>query len=132
MRDAIQAATVNAAELIGWQDKVGALEPGHYADVIAVQGNPLENVKILESVSFVMKGGEIVPERHAHEIKTAGGDAAFATSSRPYTVRSRYTFLGGRENDSQSALLACRLGSRFSSRRRDKSARVQPVERRES
>jgi imidazolonepropionase-like amidohydrolase len=58
--DTIQAATINAADLLGWKDKVGALEPGHYADVIAVQGNPLENVKILESVSFVMKGGQIV------------------------------------------------------------------------
>ena len=51
---------INAADLLGWKDKVGALEPGHYADVIAVPGNPLDNVKILESVSFVMKGGEIV------------------------------------------------------------------------
>lgn len=58
--DTIQAATINAADLIGWKDKVGALEPGHFADMIAVQGNPLENVKILESVSFVMKGGAIV------------------------------------------------------------------------
>lgn len=58
--DAIQAATVNAADLIGWKDIVGALEPGHFADVIAVQGNPLESVKILETVSFVMKGGAIV------------------------------------------------------------------------
>jgi len=58
--DTIQAATINAADLIGWKDKVGALELGHYADVIAVQGNPLENVKVLESMSFVMKGGQIV------------------------------------------------------------------------
>jgi len=58
--DAIQAATVNAADLVGWKDKVGALEPGHYADLIAVKGNPLENVKILESVTFVMKSGAIV------------------------------------------------------------------------
>jgi len=58
--DAIQAATINAADLIGWKDEVGVLETGHYADLIAVQGNPLENVKILESVSFVMKGGAIV------------------------------------------------------------------------
>ncbi|HVM76491.1 MAG TPA: amidohydrolase family protein [Candidatus Saccharimonadales bacterium] len=58
--DAIQAATINAADLIGWKDRVGTLEQGHLADVIAVRGNPLENVKILETVSFVMKGGEIV------------------------------------------------------------------------
>lgn len=55
--DAIQAATINAADLIGWKDNVGALEPGHYADIIAVNGDPLSEVKILESPVFVMKGG---------------------------------------------------------------------------
>jgi imidazolonepropionase-like amidohydrolase len=58
--DAIQAATVKAADLLGWSDKVGALEPGHYADVIAVSGDPTTNVRVLESVKFVMKGGAIV------------------------------------------------------------------------
>ena len=57
--DAIQAATISAADLIGWKDKVGSLEPGHYADIIAVKGDPLSDVRILESVRFVMKGGEI-------------------------------------------------------------------------
>jgi imidazolonepropionase-like amidohydrolase len=58
--DAIQAATVNAADLIGWPDKIGALETGHYADLIAVSGDPLSDVRALESVKFVMKGGAIV------------------------------------------------------------------------
>jgi imidazolonepropionase-like amidohydrolase len=58
--DAIQAATVNAADLLGWADKVGAIEPGHYADIIAVNGDPLSNVRLLESVKFVMKGGAVV------------------------------------------------------------------------
>src|SRR5262249_23454190 len=58
--DAIQSATINAADLIGWKDKIGTVETGHYADVIAVKGDPLADVKILESVSFVMKGGEVV------------------------------------------------------------------------
>lgn len=58
--DAIRAATLNAADLMGWKDKVGALTPGHYADVIAVSGNPLEDVTTLEHASFVMKGGEVV------------------------------------------------------------------------
>ena len=53
--DAIQAATINAADLIGV--KAGALETGNYADIIAVDGNPLENVPVLENVKFVMKGG---------------------------------------------------------------------------
>ncbi len=58
--DAIRAATLNAADLMGWSDKVGDLAPGHYADLIAVNGNPLEDVRVLENVSFVMKGGEVV------------------------------------------------------------------------
>lgn len=58
--DALRAATVNAADLMGWKDKVGAITPGHYADIIAVSGNPLEDVRTLEHVSFVMKGGAVV------------------------------------------------------------------------
>jgi imidazolonepropionase-like amidohydrolase len=57
--DAIQASTISAADLIGWKEKVGSLEKGHYADLIAVEGNPLSDVKVLESVKFVMKGGVI-------------------------------------------------------------------------
>lgn len=57
---AIQAATIRAAELMGWQDRVGAIEPGHYADLIAVAGNPLDNINLLRHVGFVMKGGEVV------------------------------------------------------------------------
>jgi len=59
---AIQAATVNAADLIGWRDLVGALEPGKFADVIAVVGDPLQDVTVLEHVGFVMKGGQIVKD----------------------------------------------------------------------
>lgn len=57
---AIQAGTLNGADLIGWADRVGTLEPGKFADVIAVQGDPLTNVRLLENVSFVMKGGEVI------------------------------------------------------------------------
>lgn len=57
---AIQAATVNAADLIGWSDRVGTLEAGKFADIIAVNGDPVANVRMLEKVSFVMKGGEVV------------------------------------------------------------------------
>jgi imidazolonepropionase-like amidohydrolase len=57
--DAIQAATINAADLIGWKDKVGTIESGHYADIIAINGDPLSNVKLLESPIFVMKGGTV-------------------------------------------------------------------------
>jgi imidazolonepropionase-like amidohydrolase len=57
---AIQAATVNAADLIGWSDRVGTLEPGKFADIVAVQGDPVADVSVLENVRFVMKGGEVI------------------------------------------------------------------------
>src|SRR5215470_16177512 len=57
--DAIQAATINAADLIGLAGKAGSVEPGYYADLIAVDSNPLENVTVLEKVKFVMKGGSV-------------------------------------------------------------------------
>ena len=58
--EAIRAATINAADLLGWADKVGALEAGHYADLIAVEGDPLSDVRVLEKVKFVMKGGAVI------------------------------------------------------------------------
>jgi len=61
---AIQAATVNAADLLGWSGKVGALEPGAWADIIAVDGDPLKDVTTLERVKFVMKGGEVVKNEY--------------------------------------------------------------------
>src|SRR6516165_5197009 len=57
--DSIRASTLNAADLIGWSDKVGSLEKGHFADLIAVEGDPLSDVKTLENVRFVMKGGVV-------------------------------------------------------------------------
>jgi imidazolonepropionase-like amidohydrolase len=57
---AIQAATVNAADLIGWPDKVGAIAPGRYADLIAVDGDPTSDVTVLEKVGFVMKDGAVI------------------------------------------------------------------------
>jgi imidazolonepropionase-like amidohydrolase len=62
---AIQAATVNAADLLGWPGKVGTLEPGAWADVIAVDGDPVKDVTSLERVKFVMKGGEVVKNEYA-------------------------------------------------------------------
>jgi len=58
--EAIQAATVNAAELLGWQDRVGAIEAGKYADLIAVDGDPLSDITVVQRVKFVMKGGTVV------------------------------------------------------------------------
>jgi imidazolonepropionase-like amidohydrolase len=57
--EAIQAATVHAAELIGWPDAVGVIAAGRYADIIAVADNPLDDVRVLENVAFVMKGGKV-------------------------------------------------------------------------
>ncbi|WP_332854173.1 Xaa-Pro dipeptidase [Duganella sp. S19_KUP01_CR8] len=57
---AIRAATLNASELLGWTDKVGTIEAGKFADLIAVDGEPLKDVKTLESVQWVMKGGAVV------------------------------------------------------------------------
>ncbi|HET9790551.1 MAG TPA: amidohydrolase family protein [Candidatus Angelobacter sp.] len=58
--DIIRAVTVNAADLIGWQDRVGSIEPGRFADIIAVNGDPLRDITELERVQFVMKGGAVV------------------------------------------------------------------------
>jgi len=60
---AIQAATVNAADLLGKSDLVGSLKPGHYADMIAVGGDPLADISVLEHVDWVIKGGKIVKQK---------------------------------------------------------------------
>jgi imidazolonepropionase-like amidohydrolase len=62
---AIQTATVNDADLLGWSDKVGTLEAGKFADIIAVDGDPLKDVVTLQNVKFVMKGGEVVKNEYA-------------------------------------------------------------------
>jgi imidazolonepropionase-like amidohydrolase len=58
--DILRAVTTNAAELLGWQDRVGAVEPGKFADLVAVSGDPLADITELERVRFVMKGGQVV------------------------------------------------------------------------
>jgi imidazolonepropionase-like amidohydrolase len=60
----IQAATINAADLLGWSDKIGAVEYGKWADIIAVDGDPVQDVTTLERVKFVMKGGEVVKNEY--------------------------------------------------------------------
>jgi imidazolonepropionase-like amidohydrolase len=56
--DAIRTATVNATDLLGVSDR-GNIAPGLLADLVAVPGNPLDNIRVLEDVRFVMKGGQI-------------------------------------------------------------------------
>lgn len=58
--EAIQSATLVSAELLGWEDRVGSLRPGRFADLIAVEGDPIDDVTVLEDIPFVMKGGDVV------------------------------------------------------------------------
>lgn len=60
--EALATATRNAAELIGASDDLGTIEVGKYADLVAVPRNPLEDVRVLEAIPFVMKGGRIVKD----------------------------------------------------------------------
>ncbi len=56
----LQADMINGAKLLGWQGQIGELKPGYYADIIAVPGNPLNDISVVEHVRFVMKNGEVV------------------------------------------------------------------------
>ena len=57
---ALQAATVRGAELLGLSDEIGNIEAGKFADVIAINGDPVTDMKSMEKVVFVMKGGEVI------------------------------------------------------------------------
>jgi imidazolonepropionase-like amidohydrolase len=70
---AIRSATVTAAECLGWADRVGTLRPGRFADLVAVDGDPLEDVRVLEAPVAVMKGGRLAVDRRG---EVAGGTPA--------------------------------------------------------
>ena len=55
----LQADLLNGAKLLGWDGQIGALEAGYFADVVAVPGDPLQDISVLGNVSFVMKGGVV-------------------------------------------------------------------------
>ena len=57
---AIQSGTMINAEVMGWQDQIGSIEKGKYADLVAVSGDPLADITELQRVKFVMKGGKII------------------------------------------------------------------------
>ena len=61
---ALQADMLNGAKLLGWQDQIGALKPGYFADIIAVPGNPLTDITAVQKVAFVMKGGVVYRSNH--------------------------------------------------------------------
>jgi imidazolonepropionase-like amidohydrolase len=56
----LQADLINGAKVLGWEEQIGELKTGYFADVIAVPGNPLEDITAVEHVNFVMKGGKVV------------------------------------------------------------------------
>ena len=60
--EALQAATVRGAELLGLSDQIGSIEPGKLADIVALNGNPLEDIRNIENIVFVMKGGEVIKD----------------------------------------------------------------------
>jgi imidazolonepropionase-like amidohydrolase len=70
---AIQSATTSAADLLGWSDRVGSVAPGRYADLVAVDGDPLADITLLEHVNFVMKGGVVYKDSRQ---STAGRPSA--------------------------------------------------------
>jgi imidazolonepropionase-like amidohydrolase len=57
--EAIRSATVTASELMGMEDQIGTIEVGKYADIVAVPGDPLKDITVLQKVDFVMKGGRV-------------------------------------------------------------------------
>jgi imidazolonepropionase-like amidohydrolase len=57
--DVLQADLLNGARLLGWPNEIGALKPGYLADIVAVPGNPLDDITVLTRVAFVMKAGII-------------------------------------------------------------------------
>ncbi len=68
---ALQAGTSNAAELMGWSDRIGAIRPGLFADIVAVQGDPLADIRLLQHVQFVMKDGMVYKNEISAESSAA-------------------------------------------------------------
>jgi imidazolonepropionase-like amidohydrolase len=62
---AIQSATTNAADLLGHSSEIGSIKPGRYADLVAVSGDPLKDISVLEHVEFVMKEGKVYKQEAA-------------------------------------------------------------------
>ena len=94
--EAIQSATRNAAQALGREADVGAIAAGRYGDIVAVDGDPLADVRELENVDVVIKGGEVVSDRRQREapaiasMGSVGGDdpSSARRDSHPNQVAS--------------------------------------------
>ena len=73
---AIQSATLVDAQMLGWQDRIGSLEKGKYADIIAVSGDPLQDITEMQRVKFVMKGGKVIKDDLTNQTDGAAKDEA--------------------------------------------------------
>jgi imidazolonepropionase-like amidohydrolase len=62
--DVLRAGLRNGAKVLGWENEIGVLKPGFYADIIAVPGNPLEDIRVLQKLEFVMKAGVVYRTVH--------------------------------------------------------------------
>ena len=88
---ALQTATLNAADLMRWSDRAGDLAPGKWADVIAVQGDPLADIKLLQHVPFVMKSGVVYKnEAHPDLVDKLPAITATLDSPQPRTAASSF------------------------------------------
>jgi imidazolonepropionase-like amidohydrolase len=69
---ALQAGLLNGAKVLGWEKQIGALKAGYFADIIAVPGDPVQDIDVLQNVDFVMKGGTIFRNETARIPAVAG------------------------------------------------------------
>ena len=75
---AIQAGTMTNAEVLGWQDRMGSIEKGKFADIVAVSGDPLADITELQRIKFVMKGGKVIK----NDIATGAAPVVSSSSNR--------------------------------------------------
>ena len=117
---ALRSATLTAAELMGWEDRVGSLRPGRFADLVAVRSDPLDDIDVLRHPATVVKGGTAVDlgpvsdpaDRDDERLRGAGSIAEpTATSRRPTTPRTRWIAPGSavaRSSSGRAATMAQR------------------------